>query len=45
MKELVENIVEWYKLLGNAILGSILVITSPLWILPYMILKNKGGAE
>lgn len=45
MKDLVENIVEWYVWWGTAVCGFVIVITSPFWILPYMILQKKGGAE
>jgi hypothetical protein len=45
MRDLIEDIVEWYENLSKAFCGVVLVITSPLWVLPYMIWKKKGGAE
>lgn len=46
MKDLIEDIEFFYKKLVEYFLWCIFLLTSPLWILPYTIYKNKkGGAE
>ena len=40
VEDIVEDIVECYEIFGSYFFGAILVITSPLWILPYMIWKK-----
>ena len=42
MRELIESIEEYYEIVGRAICGLVIVITSPLWILPY---KFRKGAK
>ena len=45
MKDLIEDIVYFYESCGQWFFGAVLVVTSPLWVLPYMIFKKKGGEE
>ena len=46
MKDLIEDIEFFYEKLVEYFFGCILCLTSPLWILPYVIYKNKkGGTE
>jgi hypothetical protein len=43
MKDLIQDIIEFYENLGKVVCCVVLIITSPLWVLPYMIWKKKGG--
>ena len=41
MSDLIEEIVRLYQIFFSVVLGVIIIITSPLWILPYMVWERK----